>query len=128
MPWDQLQSWQAYYAIEPWGEERADLRNGMLCALTLNIHRDRRKGEDAKATDFMPFSEYSTMGGRVPGEKVVSSAGSGKGKKVMSLGTDGWARLKGQVLASVPKKVEKKAGSKPHRVAMVKQNRKRVTR
>ena len=44
--------WLAYYQIEPWGDERADLRNGILCALTANMHRS--KGRKFKAGDFMP--------------------------------------------------------------------------
>jgi hypothetical protein len=32
--WDQFREWQAYYSLDPWGKERADLRIGMLaCAI-----------------------------------------------------------------------------------------------
>lgn len=44
--------WLAYYQLEPFGEERADLRHAVLCALVANIFRG--KGRRAKLTDFMP--------------------------------------------------------------------------
>lgn len=35
----ELSEWMAYYNLEPWGEAEMDLRFGVLCALTANIHR-----------------------------------------------------------------------------------------
>jgi len=50
----ELSLYAAYYRIAPWGEERADLRNGMQMAQTANMHRDRSsKAYDVE--DFMPF-------------------------------------------------------------------------
>jgi len=52
----ELSEWQAYYSIEPFGEERADLRNAMLCTLVANAMR----GKNSKAMtikDFMPDFE-----------------------------------------------------------------------
>jgi hypothetical protein len=51
-----LVEWYDYYTIEPFGEERGDLRIGTLAALTYNINR----GKNSKALgpiDFMPFAE-----------------------------------------------------------------------
>jgi len=49
----ELDEWAAYYAVEPWGEERADLRTGILAALQANLWR--KSGTPAvKPADFMP--------------------------------------------------------------------------
>jgi len=44
--------WQAYYTIEPFGEERADYRNAILCTLIANALRGKH-GRRAKPKDFM---------------------------------------------------------------------------
>lgn len=43
------------YEISPWDEERADLRNGILCSLLDACHRT--KGAAARPVDFMPYAE-----------------------------------------------------------------------
>lgn len=46
-------SWMAYDRVDPFGEERADLRSAIVAATLANIHR----GKNAKpfeAADFMP--------------------------------------------------------------------------
>lgn len=49
----QLQEWVAYYELEPFGEERADLRAGIIAATSANVWR--KKGRPAlKPRDFMP--------------------------------------------------------------------------
>lgn len=48
----QLREWMAYYEVEPWGEDRADLRAGIIAATTANVWRGR--GPAAKPSDFMP--------------------------------------------------------------------------
>lgn len=40
--------WFAYYQIEPWGEERADLRIGVLDSIVLGAF-----GQKAKPSDFV---------------------------------------------------------------------------
>lgn len=53
MPMPQLLEWVAYAQIEPFGEERADLRAGIVASTIANVHR--RPGKPAyRATDFMP--------------------------------------------------------------------------
>lgn len=47
--------WRAYYQIEPFGEERADMRNAMLCCLYANSKRGKH-GRKFRLQDFM-FSE-----------------------------------------------------------------------
>jgi hypothetical protein len=50
--------WEAYYQIDPWGDERADLRNGILASTMVNCNPFRKKSaRSAKPTDFMPFRE-----------------------------------------------------------------------
>lgn len=39
----QLQKWAAYYAIEPFGERRADLRAASVVASVYNVNRDTKK-------------------------------------------------------------------------------------
>ena len=41
MPARTFNEWMCYYSLEPFGEERADVRNGMLCTLVGNIFRKR---------------------------------------------------------------------------------------
>lgn len=44
----------AYYSLEPFGEERADLRMAIVASLIANANRDP-KHEAYKPEDFMPF-------------------------------------------------------------------------
>jgi hypothetical protein len=44
MSGSQFESWVAYYAIEPFGEQRAELRNGVLGSILLNIFKPRQGG------------------------------------------------------------------------------------
>jgi hypothetical protein len=54
MPGRVLGEWMAYASLEPFGEGRADLRMGILAALTANVNRDPDKCEPFKAEDLMP--------------------------------------------------------------------------
>jgi len=48
-----IAEWQAYHALEPFGEMRGDLRNAMLCSLVAN----KLRGKDEPAftlDDFTP--------------------------------------------------------------------------
>lgn len=48
----------AYYDIEPFGEFRAELRNGEVCSVLANINRDVKKQPDPfEPLDFMYFVE-----------------------------------------------------------------------
>lgn len=82
MSWEQLLEWFEYYQLEPFGEERADLRNGIACALLANVNR----GRNSKAfspTDFMPFVEK-------PQAKPMDA--------------EGWKRLKSVLKSMAPRK------------------------
>jgi hypothetical protein len=56
MTCSELQEALDYAAIEPYGEFRAELRNGALCSLTANINRDpEKRSEPFTALDFMHY-------------------------------------------------------------------------
>ena len=45
----------ALHQIDPWGEQRADLRAGIVASTLANINRDPKKTPPFKATHFMPY-------------------------------------------------------------------------
>lgn len=53
----QLHEWQAFYEIDPFGDQRDDLRTGILCSVMNN--RWRAKNETpVKPMDFMPYIQH----------------------------------------------------------------------
>ena len=55
--------WMAYYRLEPFGEERGDLRAGVVAATVANVNRDPKvRGEPYSPRDFMPLVEASGHG------------------------------------------------------------------
>jgi|TARA_R100001530_G_scaffold41605_1_gene31811 hypothetical protein len=48
----EMADWIAFWRLDPWGEERADLRSGIIAAVTANVWSG--KGRKAKPADFMP--------------------------------------------------------------------------
>lgn len=58
----EFSEWMAYDRVEPFGDERADLRIGVLSSLTANIHRDKKKRSEAYSPlDFMPVVRRNQM-------------------------------------------------------------------
>jgi hypothetical protein len=56
MPARTFAAWQAFYEIDPFGDQRADLRAGIVAATAANCWRG--KGDrPLKPIDFMPFYE-----------------------------------------------------------------------
>jgi hypothetical protein len=50
----ELSEWRAYYELEPFGEERSDLRSGTIAAVVANTARDpKKRRRPYKASDFM---------------------------------------------------------------------------
>jgi hypothetical protein len=49
----QFAEWMAYAGLEPFGEERADLRAGIVASTTANVWRARNK-KPLTPRDFMP--------------------------------------------------------------------------
>ena len=54
MTWGQFMGWVTYSEVEPFGEERADLRAGIIASIIANVNRDPKKGKAYQPTDFMP--------------------------------------------------------------------------
>jgi len=52
----ELTEWMAFDAIDPFGEQRADLRTGILAAVTAN-HSFAPPTEPRRPSDYMLFSE-----------------------------------------------------------------------
>jgi hypothetical protein len=50
----ELSEWMAFYQFEPFGEERDDLRAGIVASTVANANRDPKKGRALKPQDFMP--------------------------------------------------------------------------
>lgn len=58
MPWSQFRTWLAYRRINPFGEQRGDLRSGIIASTIANCHRDpKRKPTPFRPSDFMYQSE-----------------------------------------------------------------------
>lgn len=54
----ELSEWMAYYSIEPWGEERGDLRAGIVASTVAETARDpKKRGRPYKPREFMPSFE-----------------------------------------------------------------------
>jgi hypothetical protein len=50
-----IYEWQAYYQLEPFGEERADIRNAITCLTIAGTFGMKKKGgKDFELKDFMP--------------------------------------------------------------------------
>ena len=45
--------WQAKYEIDPWGEDRADLRAGIIASTIANVNRESKR-KAFVPRDFMP--------------------------------------------------------------------------
>ncbi len=67
--WDQLKTWLAYYQLEPFGEERDDLRAGIVAAAVTNGILSIAAGMAGKTNyqsvsplDFMPLSKMGKKG------------------------------------------------------------------
>ena len=57
MSWAQLVEWQEYYLLEPFGEERDDLRMGMLASLYVNAHKSKGTKLASPADFLMQFDK-----------------------------------------------------------------------
>ncbi len=53
--------WMAYYQLEPFGEQIADMRHGIACALLANVNRNAdNKPEPYKPNDFVSWTKKET--------------------------------------------------------------------
>ena len=65
----ELTEWRAYCGIEPFGEERADLRAGIVASTVANVFR-KSGTQPYKAQDFMPKFEKPRQDWREQLERV----------------------------------------------------------
>lgn len=66
MTWQQFMEWHQYDLIDPFGDERADLRSGTIAAVVANVHAGK-SGRKFKPADFMPkFSTSRAAKKRAP--------------------------------------------------------------
>lgn len=58
---EQLLTWKAYYALEPFGQKRDDLRAGTISAIIANANRDpKKRSQPFKPEDFFPSLQDSS--------------------------------------------------------------------
>ena len=55
----ELSEWMAFYRLEPFGDQRADLRQAITTAMLANVNR-KRSAKAAEPKDFMPFASDKT--------------------------------------------------------------------
>lgn len=54
----ELGLWAALWAVDPWDEQRADLRAGVVASVLANVNRDsKRRGTPFRPVDFMPYRQ-----------------------------------------------------------------------
>lgn len=72
----------AYFKLEPFGEERADLRTGILASLVANI-ASKKGGKKYMPKDFMPVFDKPKLGWQELLQKVklLNALFKGKVKK-----------------------------------------------
>lgn len=51
-----LSEWMAYFRVEPFGEDRKDLRMGILASVIANSNRGKSQ-RPFKPSDFMPYAQ-----------------------------------------------------------------------
>lgn len=61
-------TWMAYYGVQPWGEQRGDLRSAIVAATIANSN-PYRKGRNARVDEFMPFAD--TRARRMTDEEMM---------------------------------------------------------
>ena len=61
--------WRAFFELEPWGEERADLRAGIIASTIANVNRS--KGKAFSPGDFMPEFDKPARTQQTPQEMAA---------------------------------------------------------
>ena len=78
---NEFTEWLAYYRLEPFGEERADLRMAILAALIANVNSDGKKKYSPE--EFMPVfdqeQEQKIKQGKIV-KQLLQFAGKTNGK------------------------------------------------
>lgn len=74
----ELLEWMDFYSVEPFGEERADMRNAQLCKMVNDLHHWLAGKESPhKTIDFMLFTDRY-----VRQEEEEAKEGEHKGAKI----------------------------------------------
>ncbi|MCB0093969.1 MAG: hypothetical protein KDE54_39055 [Caldilineaceae bacterium] len=58
----EFNDWMAFYKLEPFGEIREEMRNGLLVSTLANAHRDRKKQREPYSTTQFMFPYESPTG------------------------------------------------------------------
>ena len=86
----EFSEWMAWYSIEPWGDQRADLRMAISTAEILNCWR-AKGSKPIKPEQIMPFPLDGKKAGTIEGSKGMMSA------------LRGFAKAFGKVISPKPK-------------------------
>lgn len=70
----EFSEWQAYYSIDPFGDQRADLRNAILCSTVLAPHVEKGK-TGPKPSEFMLFQDKESEPEKSSTQKTVTLSG-----------------------------------------------------
>lgn len=62
----------AYFQVEPFGEERADLRAGVIASILVNINR-RRGATVSKPSDFILYKGTPAIKTKILSEQIKDS-------------------------------------------------------
>ena len=73
----EVAEYQALDNVEPWGEQRADLRMGILASTAVNMMTGK-KGKRMSATDFMPYLDVRDVASKAA-SKARALSGKVKG-------------------------------------------------
>ena len=93
MTWTQFVAWQEYANLEPFGEERSDLRSGIVASVIANSNRDpKRQSRPFKPSDFMP--QFQAAADKAAKRVPLTDASEWEGIKAMARAVGG-ARQKG---------------------------------
>jgi len=65
----------ALWQIDPWGEQRADLRSGIVASTIANVHRDSRKVEPFRPAQFMPYHREAPPPPAVVSQRLLQAFG-----------------------------------------------------
>ena len=58
----ELGLWAAQWSIDPWGEERADLRSAITSYVLAEVNRNpKKKSSPFKPKDFMPYARREEL-------------------------------------------------------------------
>ena len=69
----EMNEWLAYWAVEPWGEVRADYRSGLITAMILNAAGAKRKGGgNYQPSDFFELYGSGKTKKKQTGEQMLA--------------------------------------------------------